>query len=67
MIAGLVIETAPETAQAVAGRLGSSFVVRTAESGWLAVTWYGADGDELEELTEELLATDPDILDVRLD
>lgn len=67
VVAGLVIETVPERALEVAGRIdgwqGLSIKGNDGDRR-LAAVWTGEDGQQLEKLAEELVANEEQVLGV---
>ena len=67
VVAGLVIETAPQCSASVAQRWnGYEGLQIKGNDGTrrVAAVWRGADGAKLESLSETLVATDEDILGI---
>jgi nitrate reductase NapAB chaperone NapD len=67
VVAGLVIETLPERAASVAARLYLHRGLKIQGDDGdrrLAAVWTGADGEEMERVAEEIIATDEDVLGI---
>jgi hypothetical protein len=67
VVAGVVIETLPGAQARVAARLAGEPGIELAGGDGdrrIAAVWTGADGAELERLSERLLATDAEVLGI---
>lgn len=67
VVAGLVIETLPTKARGVAERLGRwpGLEIHGDDGDHrLAAVWTGESGEDLERASEEIIATDDDVLGI---
>jgi hypothetical protein len=67
VVAGVVIETLPGAQARVASRLAGEPGIELAGGDGdrrIAAVWTGADGAELERLSDRLLAADPEVLGI---